>query len=217
MSAAETQASRRHRWLLLGRCFCTSTERLVLWMGRLKLLFQIYIYIYIYGTSNQLLILLASFRSNYCYLNFPGSSYWGATDFLCNDTCAIQFYQNAHNQPGSAYFFSYEYLCNQTSWWEDTFAGAWKTVVKCGDGGDDVSSVSASLSATASDGSVVSSGTPTSSSILTPTAAATSTGTGSATSASGSTKGSSAVTALAPTSSVTSGAVRVRPPFVGFF
>lgn len=90
-------------------------------------------------------------RSDYCYLTYPESDDWAETDFPCSDECAVKFYQNAHEQPGSAYFFSYFALGNQSSWWEDTFAGGWKTVVQCGDGGGDVSSVSTSASSTKTD------------------------------------------------------------------
>ncbi|RAO70849.1 uncharacterized protein BHQ10_006861 [Talaromyces amestolkiae] len=61
-----------------------------------------------------------------CAMN--GSQDWARETFPCNDTCAIQFYQNAHDQPGSAYLFSYMDLCNQTSYWEETFAGGWDTL-----------------------------------------------------------------------------------------
>ncbi|EED12983.1 conserved hypothetical protein [Talaromyces stipitatus ATCC 10500] len=78
--------------------------------------------------------------SDYCYLTFSTSSDWAREDFPCNDTCAIQFYQNAHNQPGSGYFFSYMDMCNRTTYWEQTFAGGWETVVQCGDGGNQTTS-----------------------------------------------------------------------------
>lgn len=90
-------------------------------------------------------------RSDYCYLTYPQSDDWAKTDFPCSDKCAVKFFQNAHEQPGSAYFFNYFSLGNQSSYWEDTFAGGWETVVQCGDGGIDVSSVSASASATKTD------------------------------------------------------------------
>ncbi|KOS38103.1 hypothetical protein ACN38_g11083 [Penicillium nordicum] len=76
--------------------------------------------------------------SDYCYLTYPESDDWAKTDFPCSDKCAVQFFQNAHEQPGSAYFFSYFSLGNQSSYWEDTFAGGWETVVQCGDGGSNL-------------------------------------------------------------------------------
>lgn len=90
-------------------------------------------------------------RSDYCYLTYPESDDWAKTDFPCSDKCAVQFFQNAHEQPGSAYFFSYFSLGNQSSYWEDTFAGGWETVVQCGDGGSNVSSVSTNASSTKTD------------------------------------------------------------------
>ncbi|KAJ6113900.1 hypothetical protein N7523_007217 [Penicillium sp. IBT 18751x] len=82
--------------------------------------------------------------SDYCFLTYSASEDWARTDFPCSDECAVKFYQNAHEQPGSAYFFDYFDLTTQSSWWDETFAGGWKTVVKCGDGGSDTSSVSSS-------------------------------------------------------------------------
>ncbi|KAJ5195360.1 uncharacterized protein N7498_008798 [Penicillium cinerascens] len=89
---------------------------------------------YKYGQS------CAKSGSDYCYLTYPNSSDWARADFPCSDKCAVQFFQNAHEQPGSAYFFDYFALCNQTTWWEHILAGGWETVVQCGDGGSDLSS-----------------------------------------------------------------------------
>jgi hypothetical protein len=90
-------------------------------------------------------------RSDYCYLTYPESDDWAKTDFPCSDECAVKFYQNAHEQPGSAYFFSYFALGTQSSYWEKTFAGGWETVVQCGDGESDVSSISKSATSTKND------------------------------------------------------------------
>lgn len=90
-------------------------------------------------------------RSDYCYLTYPESDDWAKTDFPCSDECAVKFYQNAHEQPGSAYFFTYFSLGTQSPYWEDTFAGGWETVVQCGDGESDVSSVSTSAISTKTD------------------------------------------------------------------
>ncbi|EKV04422.1 ADP-ribosylation factor-related protein 1 [Penicillium digitatum] len=100
---------------------------------------------YNYGQS------CAQIGSDYCHLTYPTSDDWAQTDFPCSDECAVKFFQNAHEQPGSAYFFSYFALGNQSSYWEDTFAGGWETVVQCGDGGSDVSSVGTSASSTTTD------------------------------------------------------------------
>ncbi|OKL56270.1 hypothetical protein UA08_08488 [Talaromyces atroroseus] len=158
--------------------------------------------------------------SDYCFLTYPDSSDWARIGFPCNDTCAVQFYQNAHDQPGSAYWFDYFYLSNQSSYWENTFAGGWQTVVQCGDGGSDVSVSSASVSATAaaSDRSALSTDAEVSLSattaIWTAAAAATTSAETTALTA-GSTIGSSAIAATA--SRATSGAARLMLPFVGFF
>ena len=137
-------------------------------------------------------------RSDYCYLTYPKSNDWARTRFPCSDGCAVQFYQNAHEQPGSAYFFNYFALCNQSSYWEETFTGGWETVVQCGDGGNDASSVSTSGSSTKTD--IVDSSTRTnaaSSATSTPDAATTTT---------------ASVRSSSPTA--TSGASRLSAPFV---
>ena len=71
--------------------------------------------------------------TDYCYLTYSTSQDWGSGDFPCTDKCAVEFFQNAHDQPGSAYVFNYFALVTQSSWWEGVFADGWKTVVKCGD------------------------------------------------------------------------------------
>ncbi|KAK4869133.1 hypothetical protein LT330_006133 [Penicillium expansum] len=86
--------------------------------------------------------------SDYCFLTYPESDDWAKTDFPCSDECAVKFFQTAHDQPGSAYSFNYFALGNQSSYWEETYAGGWETVVQCGDGGSDASSVSTSASST---------------------------------------------------------------------
>ncbi|KAJ5590012.1 hypothetical protein N7450_003984 [Penicillium hetheringtonii] len=72
--------------------------------------------------------------TDYCYLTFPMSENWASTEFPCSDKCAVQYYKNAHEQPGSGYYFNYFSLVTQTSWWNETFAGGWKTAAKCGEG-----------------------------------------------------------------------------------
>lgn len=145
-------------------------------------------------------------RSDYCYLTYPNSDDWARTDFPCSDECAVKFYQNAHEQPGSAYFFDYFALGNQTSYWEDTFAGGWETVVQCGDGGSDLSSVS-SASSTKTDS--VDTSSLTSSSSTTAAISTTSTPTGAMTTA------APVRSASEPTSTTaTSGASRLRASFL---
>lgn len=150
-----------------------------------------------------------SYRSDYCYLTYSSSQDWARETFPCNDTCAIQFYQNAHDQPGSAYLFSYMDLCNQTSYWEDTFAGGWDTVVQCGDGGNQTTtSSSTSISAAAS--VTTSLGTAATKTVSASEATSTALSTGPATS-------SSASTGVVASSKPSSGAARIRPPFIVFF
>ncbi|KAJ5342660.1 hypothetical protein N7541_011784 [Penicillium brevicompactum] len=84
--------------------------------------------------------------SDYCYLTYPSSDDWAKTDFPCDDKCAIEFFQNAHELPGSAYSFNYFALGNQSSYWLETYAGGWEAVVQCGDGASDESSASTSAS-----------------------------------------------------------------------
>jgi hypothetical protein len=139
-------------------------------------------------------------------LTYPESDDWASKDFPCTDECAIKFYQNAHKQPGSGYFFSYFALGNQSSWWEDTFAGGWKTVVECGDGGDDESSVSTSASSTKTD--IVDKSSSTSSTGTEAAVSSTSTSTTTTTTAASVQSASGATTTTA-----TSGASRLRAPF----
>ncbi|KAJ5812725.1 hypothetical protein N7447_009748 [Penicillium robsamsonii] len=100
---------------------------------------------YKYGQS------CAKSGSDYCYLTYPESDDWGNTDFPCSDECAVEFFRNAHEQPGSAYFFNYFSLGNQSSWWEETFAGGWETVVQCDGGSDHQSSYIYDLNTNCSD------------------------------------------------------------------
>ncbi|CAI7643233.1 unnamed protein product [Penicillium manginii] len=148
---------------------------------------------YVYGEA------CAKNGTDYCYLTFSKSHSWASKDFACSDNCAVKFMQNAHENPGSAYWFFYETLTTQSSYWEDVFAGGWKTVVKCGLGGSDASSVSSSASSSKTD-SVLSSSTSLSNSQLT----------GSATSTPTSTAAVTSTTAPANSATATSGASRLR-------
>lgn len=114
-------------------------------------------------------------RSNYCYLTYSKSHDWARTEFPCTDECAVKFYQNAHEQRGSAYFFNYFALCRQSSYWEEIFAGGWETVVQCGDGGNDVSSVSTNTGGSATRTDVVDISSSTSSPTTSTVTAATTT------------------------------------------
>ncbi|KAF3384379.1 hypothetical protein F1880_003124 [Penicillium rolfsii] len=140
--------------------------------------------------------------SDYCYLTYPKSDDWARTEFPCTDECAVQFYQNAHDQRGSAYFFNYFALCEQSSYWEETFAGGWDTVMQCGDGGNDVSSVSTSTKGSSTTTGVVDTSSSTSSSTATPAATAATTATPVRSSSS------------ATSSTATNGASNLRVPFV---
>ncbi|KAJ5128648.1 hypothetical protein N7476_007267 [Penicillium atrosanguineum] len=144
--------------------------------------------------------------SDYCYLTYPDSDDWARTDFPCSDECAVKFYQNAHEQPGSAYFFDYFALGNQSSYWEDTFAGGWETVVQCGDGESDMSSASTSASSTKTDIVGISSLT---SSISTKEAISTTSTPTAAMTTAATARSASEVTST----TVTSGASRLRAPF----
>ncbi|CEJ60547.1 hypothetical protein PMG11_09118 [Penicillium brasilianum] len=137
--------------------------------------------------------------SDYCFLTYPNSEDWARTDFPCSDGCAIQFYQNAHKQPGSAYWFDYFALGNQSSYWEETFAGGWETVVSCGEGGNDVSSVSTGASSTKTDTVEAS---PSTSTISSTEAISTATSQTAATT----------TTAATRSSTATSGASKLRAP-----
>ncbi|KAJ5975181.1 hypothetical protein N7481_008888 [Penicillium waksmanii] len=141
--------------------------------------------------------------TDYCYPTFAESDSWGSEDFSCSDNCAMKFMQNAHNQPGSGYFFFYFSLSTQSSWWEDVFAGGWKTVVKCGKGGSgsDASSVSSSVSSSKTDSVDLSSSSSTS--LINGKSAVSATSTSTATVMSTS-------TAPAHSATATSGASRLR-------
>lgn len=148
-------------------------------------------------------------RSDYCLLTYPESDSWAKTDFPCSDECAVKFFQTAHKQPGSAYFFSYFALGNQSSYWEDTFAGGWETVVQCGEDGSDVNSVSTSSSSTKTDLVDVSSSTNSRST----EAAISTTSTPTAAMASATSVRSASETTSA---TATSGASRLRASFLFF-
>ncbi|KAJ5381263.1 uncharacterized protein N7496_003691 [Penicillium cataractarum] len=140
--------------------------------------------------------------SDYCYLTYPESEDWARTEFPCSDGCAIKFYQNAHEHPGSAYWFDYFALGNQSSYWEETFAGGWETVVSCGEGGNDVSSVSTGAGSTKTD--TVEASSSTSSSSISSTGAT----------STASTHVAATTTAATVSSTATSGAGRLRAPVV---
>lgn len=148
-------------------------------------------------------------RSDYCFLTYPASDDWARTDFPCSDECAVKFFQNAHDQPGSAYFFDYFDLGTQSSYWDETFAGGWETVVQCGDGGSDVSSVSTSASSTKTDTVDVSSST---SSVSTKAAISTTSTPTTATTTAAPVRSASEATST----TATSGASRLRAPFFFF-
>ncbi|KAJ5767137.1 uncharacterized protein N7511_004753 [Penicillium nucicola] len=152
----------------------------------------------------------ATSGSDYCYLTYPSSEDWARTDFPCSDECAVKFFQNAHEQPGSGYFFSYFALGNQSSYWEETFAGGWETVVQCGDGGSNVSSVgTSSTSSTKTDIVEVSMST---SPISTKAAASTTSSSSSTTAMTNASLVRSASEATSATA--TSGASRLRASFL---
>ncbi|KAJ5928424.1 hypothetical protein N7466_007380 [Penicillium verhagenii] len=151
----------------------------------------------------------ATSGSDYCFLTYPASEDWARTEFPCSDDCAIKFFQNAHEQPGSAYIFDYFALGNQSSYWEDTFAGGWDTVVKCGDGGSAVSSASSASSSAAS--------TKTENAETTPSAGSTSTAVAgestTATSTAATTASPVRSTSGATSATASSHASRLRAPF----
>ncbi|QSZ36946.1 hypothetical protein DSL72_009037 [Monilinia vaccinii-corymbosi] len=69
-------------------------------------------------------------NGTYCY-NLVSSS--PASSFSCDDQCAIQEYQIAHDYPGSAYQFNYYWLVSIGDWWETEFADGWKRLQQCGE------------------------------------------------------------------------------------
>jgi hypothetical protein len=64
----------------------------------------------------------------YCY--FTGRP--ANNKFACEDTCNVQFYANAHNYPGSAWFFNHYMLMDQSSWWTEYFKPGWERARECG-------------------------------------------------------------------------------------
>ncbi len=61
-------------------------------------------------------------QHRYCYINYPKSQDWARPDFPCEDSCAVQFFTDAHNSPGSAYRFL-EYYLIVDSGWAQTYQG----------------------------------------------------------------------------------------------
>lgn len=139
-------------------------------------------------------------NGTYCYFD-PSPS----PDFSCDDQCAANFYQAAHDYAASKLQFNYYWLISRGSYWAGALADGWTTLVKCGKAVGNTSLVS-SMSSTTSSGAT------------TATAASrTSTAHASATTSSGSLSSSSMVpsasssTPSAPSSS--GNALRVESSF----
>ncbi|KAI4600064.1 1,4-beta-D-glucan cellobiohydrolase cel6a [Pestalotiopsis sp. 9143b] len=162
--------------------------------------------------------------SSWCYLDYPGSKEWARSDFTCTNQCAAQFFYNAHTLPGANYVFGVYDLNDRSSWWENQWSDGWDHLQDCISSGDLASSATASwgsgMSATAgteASGSTSESVTSTQSAGSTETATVTgssmsshaTTGTGSQT--------ATGTSSTLPTGTSTSGAGRVRLPFVGMF
>ncbi|KAI9648884.1 hypothetical protein NHQ30_001450 [Ciborinia camelliae] len=125
-----------------------------------------------------------SAAGTYCYNAASSSS---ASTFSCDDECAVQEYQIAHDYPGSAYQFNYYWLVSIGDWWETEFANGWTRLQQCGEAVESTNS----------------SGT-TSTQSATSTSSITSNGSSIATSISSTGTSSSSATALADSSSTTS-------------
>ncbi|TGO39481.1 hypothetical protein BHYA_0053g00360 [Botrytis hyacinthi] len=68
-------------------------------------------------------------NGTYCYTTgFTGL----ASIFSCDDACAVQKFQTAHDYPGSAYLFHDYWLASMGKWWKVEFADGWKKLQQCG-------------------------------------------------------------------------------------
>jgi hypothetical protein len=72
-----------------------------------------------------------SYRSGWCFFNYPASPEWAREDFTCTNECASQFFANAHDYPGSNYWMILYELADRSDWWKDQFAKGWDHLVEC--------------------------------------------------------------------------------------
>jgi len=88
-------------------------------------------------------------NGSYCYFQTLAD----ASTFSCDDECAMQFYQTAHDSPVSDKEFNYYWLISRGSWWAAEFQIGWERLVQCGKavgaGNSSIASASASGSASA--------------------------------------------------------------------
>ncbi|KAF3003340.1 hypothetical protein E8E14_001499 [Neopestalotiopsis sp. 37M] len=162
--------------------------------------------------------------SSWCYLDYPSSDEWADSDFTCTNQCAAQFFYNAHTLPGANYWFMVYNLDYKSSWWENQWSEGWDHLQDCISSGDISSSQTdswgSSMSATAAAGGSESTSDSTSaestgtSSMATATGSATTSATSTTSAKTGSQSASGTTTTL-PTNTSTSGAGRLRLPFVG--
>ncbi|TEY57559.1 hypothetical protein BOTCAL_0213g00020 [Botryotinia calthae] len=96
-------------------------------------------------------------NGTYCHDAASSSS---ASKFSCDDECAVQEYQTAHDYPGSAYQFNYYWLVSIGEWWEGEFADGWKRLQQCGEAVESTT-LSSATAMTTSTTSISSSGTNT--------------------------------------------------------
>jgi len=72
-------------------------------------------------------------NGTFCY--FERTSYASPGDtFSCDDECAIDFYEAAHDFPASAKQFNYYWLISRGDWWASDFAAGWARVEECRNG-----------------------------------------------------------------------------------
>lgn len=97
---------------------------------------EVFRYKYAWGCSTN--------STGYCYFNYgyARDPAYAKSDFPCENKCATQFMETAHDYPGSNYSFRVYELEYQSDWWENVYKQGWDTVLQCrkdGHGSDDSS------------------------------------------------------------------------------
>ncbi|KAI0476000.1 hypothetical protein GGR56DRAFT_665822 [Xylariaceae sp. FL0804] len=150
--------------------------------------------------------------TGWCWLNYPSGSDWAVADFPCADSCALQFFADAHDYPGSKYWFQVYDLAAKSGWWKSVWTEGWETVQKCRGSSSGSSSSSSTASSSSSSASGVVGGAT--STVTAAAGAASTTGADAGQSAAATTaSGGASASASASGGVATSGAGRLRSPF----
>ncbi|KAH8897469.1 hypothetical protein GQ53DRAFT_838066 [Thozetella sp. PMI_491] len=99
---------------------------------------QIFQYEYAFACSRN--------STGWCYFNYQDGPDWADAEFPCEDGCAVQFFNDAHNFPGSNYTFMVYDLADQSDWWKKQWADGWDYLVQQCNNSRSASPTSLSLS-----------------------------------------------------------------------